>query len=488
MNSTKVLKYTNVEHISNNFMAPAVFKITRFPKPLVKSPYPPKPFPLKVTHVANPPKMYQKEEEKVRRPLQNKENLNVNKPFAKKMEKLPSLLGTGNSLPQKVTKLVKLEPEVKLTGVEFKKQFSSEDLYTDERVALEDEYGLPKEDIFHIDETDNFEIQSVPADNYENLNTAQRREQESSSNSNGEATEGCSGLKKGIDNDAIIADISTMDGLSMYEDIIEGTQKKLWEDEDYENLDIFFTENKQKSEANDNLTHFDCTFSKAHDEDFEEEKVQKSVNKTPSEKFPFHVDFKDEDYEGEFDHLFYDVPMMEDSVPLFKKQSYKQERGLSLFEEEVKLFREDLSSRFGNEDCRNRSLSKITVDDWYKKDWRNHALTENSGVSVAENECANMEVDEPEYFKKFDSILLGHDEEKDIPTPTIYDENINSGCYTEPLMNEMPKPLKVPSEDDFCQNNRSSHVSEIGEDPVTEGKEDSDELPLFNHLPEPLSF
>lgn len=488
MNSTKVLKYTNVEHISSNFMAPAVFKITRFPKPVVKSPYPPKPFPLKVTHVANPPKMYQNEEEKVRKPLQNKENLNVNKPFAKKMQKNPTPVETGITLQRKVTKLIKLEPEVKLKGVELKKQCSSEDLYTEERVALEDEYGLTRDDLFQIDETDNFEAQSMDVENYENLNVPQHTEQESSTNVNGEAAEGCSGLKKGIDNDAIIADISTMDGLSMYEDIIEGTQKKLWEDEDYENLDIFFTENKQKSEANDNLTHFDWNISKAHDEDFEEEKVQKSVNKTPSEKFPFQVDFKDEDYEGEFDHLFYDAPMLEDSVPLFKKQSYKQERGLSLFEEEVKLFREDLSNRFDYEDCRNRSLSKITVDDWYKKDWRNHALTENSGASAAENECANMEIDEPEYFKRFDSILLGHDEVKDIPTPTIYDENINHDCYTEPLMNEMSKPNKVDSEDDFCQNNRSSHVSEMDVDPATEGKEESDDLQLFNHLPEPLSF
>mmetsp|Transcript_14111 Transcript_14111/g.15789 ORF Transcript_14111/g.15789 Transcript_14111/m.15789 type:complete len:208 (+) Transcript_14111:632-1255(+) len=199
----------------------------------------------------------------------------------------------------------------------------------------------------------------------------------------------------------------------MYEDLLEYTAKKQPEDEELENIDIFLADVVSKIEPNDNVTHFDCNFSKVNEDDFEEEKINTCLNKTPSESFPVLVDFKDDDYEMDLEKAFKNGPLCEDSVPLMKKHSYRMERGFSLFEEQPDMFIEEIPMKLNSKNSRERSYSKFTDDDWYKKDWRNHAITEQSIISVNENKCEEMEEEEPEYFKKFDSVLASQPKQEE---------------------------------------------------------------------------
>lgn len=430
-----------------------VFKVTRYQKEHLKNAYPAKPFPLSKNHVANPPKMYHKEEEKVKRNQNNKENITINRREISKLQKLEKPQKSHSGESRKLPALNTLEKEVKLTSVEFNKQKSSDELYNDERIALEDEYGLNKDDLFKLDETDDYETQSMLAESYEKLNSTHPMNQISNSNNNGDSTETCNDLKKGIDNDEIIADITTMDGLSMYEDILEGTQKKLVEDEEIENLNVFLKDVYQQSESQFLLD----SNTKIKPDSLEEEKVAKTGNKSTSENFQMMVDFKDDDYEMDFEAAFYNVPTPEASVPLFKKNSSRQERGFSLFEDSPQMFESEYFNKQSDVMGRNRSMSKITVDDWYKKDWRNHAPTEKSGLSVTEKDCDDMDVDEPEYFKKFDSVLLSHSQPKEsIVTPVIYSE-ISGLQEPEFLMGELD-PLKE-SEDNFIEQIARNEIS-----------------------------
>jgi PBP1b-binding outer membrane lipoprotein LpoB len=79
--------------------------------------------------------------------------------------------------------------------------------------------------MFQIQENEKFESQSMSHEQELNLNNSQAVDLLNGPVEGNTGEGNCNGLKKGIDNDAIIADISTMDGLSMYEDIIEDTQK-----------------------------------------------------------------------------------------------------------------------------------------------------------------------------------------------------------------------------------------------------------------------
>lgn len=123
------------------------------------------------------------------------------------------------------------------------------------------------------------------------------------------------GLNKGIENDLLIADISTMDGLSMYEDMFEANQKKFW-DEYEENVDIPILNCNVSPDEKDGYA--DCTMSKGNDKDLEEEKVHKFAGKFSPESFPYKIEFKDEEYDMDFDYDFYNSPMIDADVSLRK--------------------------------------------------------------------------------------------------------------------------------------------------------------------------
>lgn len=470
----------------HSYIGNPIFKITKCPRVTMKGAFVQQPFPLSTSQVTNPLRLYQMEEEKAKKINQNKENISLNKPVFPKMQKIEAeKKGVVSNTPSKVAPNSS-EKEVKLTSGNLNKQGSVDDMYSEERVALEDAYGLPNDELFNIDETDDYEVQSMDGGNYEKLNNASPTEQESDSNENDEPTETCNELKKGIDNDFIIADITTMDGLSMYEDILEGTEKKLWEDEDYENINIFFRDVYQQSDAPFATSHFDCAISKCHDEDFEEEKVQKPLNKTTSENFPMMVDFKEDDTEMDFESVFYTSVMLDSSVNLRKNKSNRQERGLSFFEHSPQMFAPDFSSNLGESIGRNRSLSKITVDEWYMKDWRNAVHSEKSGFSRIEKEEDKMEVEEPEYFKQFDSVLLAHSQAQEFVFPTIYsDINKNNEedfeiDESDPLKDPLDS-LGEPNEKTVFMNNDTEGLSYASEYP-------EDEMKIQNSLSKPTCF
>jgi hypothetical protein len=370
-------------------------------------------------------KFYRMEEEKANTFVINKENISYNEPGVSELQNILKTEKSKYKYFNRRPEFKKQEKEVKLNEVEFGAQDSSRDQYNDERVALEDEYGLPKDDMFQIQENEQFESQSMSHEQELNLNNSQVVDLLNGS-VEGNAGEGdCNGLKKGIDNEAIIADISTMDGLSMYEDIIEGTQKKQWEDEDLENVDIFFTDSHPRSEVNDNITHFDWSHSKGFEEDLEEEKVQKSVGKISSENFPKSVDFRDEEIDMEVEALLYDPQFFEESVPLLKKNSYREERGFSFFEEQPLMFPEEFSLNSNISGLRNRSMSKLTLDDWYGKDWRSNNFQNDYCPTFKANNQEEMQVEEPEYFKQFDKVL--NSAPKILEDPLNYSEikNVN---------------------------------------------------------------
>ena len=400
MNSTKLMKTPNLEYLGSGWMHPRIFDIQRIPRSSLKDPFFNGPFPLKKNHVSYTAKKYDVEEEKVNGQLANKENVSSNNASSINSNNLP---GSQKSRLGNFTGTFKFtgwKNDKKCGHLEQAIKNSSQDLYTEERVVLENEYGLPTDDMFRLTQDEAFETQPLAPENFENTHNEARAEEQVPPATNEESEPTCNGLKKGIDNDAIIADISTMDGLSMYEDILEVTQKKAWEDEEYENIDIFLTETYPRSEVNDNVTHFDCGQSKGLDEDFEEEKVQKSVSNK------IMGDFWGEDYEMDFESLLIKPQMMEESVPLHRKNSKRDERGLSFFDERSMMLSEEFNLDSNGQGLRNRSLSKITVDEWYWKDWRNSHTPSKFGThEKLVNGTDLQEEEEPDYFKQFDTIL-----------------------------------------------------------------------------------
>lgn len=462
MNSTKVLESQYPEQFSDLFWNQPVFKVTKFPRHCLKEPFEHKPFPLKKEHVATPSNRFLNEEEEGKWIYHNKENLSLNQ-NAKQVNNAPKVEKLKSLQTRQLMGLIKIEKEVKLTDFDMIHQSELEENYDEERVALENEYGLPSDDIFEINETEEFEAQIEIAESYNNLNNSHPMNQENSQEEVQPSTETCDGLKKGIDNDAIIADISTMDGLSMFGDLLEINEKKVWEDEELENIKIFFSDLGADCEASENLTHFDCTISKCHEEDLEEEKINTHVNKTSSENFPMVVDFQDEDYEMAFESAFYISPLDEQSVPLMKKTSYRLNRGFSLFEDSPEMFVEDPSNRFKGDASRQRSYSKFTEDEWYKMDWRNQMIVDKADAYLQQVKDNIMQVDEPEYFRQFDNVLAGGNE-----TPEMFEI---SGNFVETKTFNKVEHLDTIS-DNFkesvdeldCLNNRNFQIMNTDEE------------------------
>lgn len=414
MNSTKVLKPAHSEQFESQFCHWPPFKVEKMPKHTLKRDFPPIPFPLKKEHVANPTKKRLNEEEKGKMAIQNKENVGHNTTNLQKLIKPSNPTPEGGKKKYFSQSLKLLEKEVKLAQLEFSHQEGPGDFYDDERVALEDEYGLPQDDIFKIDATDEYEEQPKTPQKFENFNDSEKLNKQSLTPRNEAPQDSCDGLKKSIDNDALIADVSTVDGLSMYEDLLEYTTKKQPEDEELEKIDIFFHDLKGKAESGENLTNFDCNFSKANEEDFEEEKINTCKNQTPSESYLLPVDFKDEEYELDLEKALYNSPMCEEPIPLMKKSSLRMERGLSLFEDPSGGFLDDLKLHNQNEIARERSYSRFTEEGWYPKDFENNIVPEPSIPTVQEQKFEDIQMEEPEFLKEIEPVMAPESENEEL--------------------------------------------------------------------------
>lgn len=221
-------------------------------------------------------------------------------------------------------------------------------------------------------------------------------------------------LNKGIDNDVIVADLSTLDGLSLYGDMFDQYQKKCFEDE-YENIDLIIEDFNSPLYEADNMNQYDNTVSKGHEEDFEEEKkIQKPFFRSSPEKYSYIIDFKDEDYEMEIQENFYNSPMIEDNILLQKKYSYRTERSISLLEEQAILFADDIQPKICESPNRERSFSKVVEDEWYRKDWRLKNYNEQPGGMNDTLPFSHNDVEEPDYFKQFNSVLYKPAPKKEI--------------------------------------------------------------------------
>ena len=415
MSSTKILKNAAYEQLPHNMMDQRLFTITKtcppnFISPNITNLNPPVPNPIQRTNK-------KKEEEKVGGNLANKENKNICniKPinFIKEVKKSPKKL---KAIP-KVEKPIIIEKEVKLDCIEGLNSNELNEPYNDERVALEDEYGLDQDDLFDFSDLDQFETQSLHNENVHEFDQKVTHTQQISVDHH-ENSDSCSGLKKGIDNDAIVADLSTLDGLSLYGDMLDQLQKKCFEEE-FENIDIIIEDFNSPHYEAENINHYENTMSKGHEEDLEEEKIHKPFYKSSPEKYMYIMDFKDDNYDMDFHEDFYNTPMIEESVSFQKKFSNRTERSISFFEEQNALFAEDLHQKFSNLPNRERSFSKVSEDQWYRKDWRlKHYNDQPHGMNDALS-YNHKEIEEPDYFKQFNSVLYKPVQRKE-RIPIIY--------------------------------------------------------------------
>lgn len=403
MNSTKVMKVPHSEQFMDNFYPAAPFKIERFPKHPLKRDSLPKPFPLKKEHVANPTKKRLNEEEKGKWSFNNKENLGYNKRVIGEVVKMPPVSHTPTKPRYFSSSLKKLEKEVKIAQFELTEKEGPGDLYNDERLALENEYGLDQDDIFNFDAEDEYEEQDELAEKYENLNNSHPINNIRTTQEREENQETCDGLKKGIDNDALIADVSTDDEVSLYEDYIVFIKRNQSEGE-IENNEISAFDSQMKPDVIGNPSLYDCGFSKAFEEDFEEEKINTRQNKSPSESYLMMVDFKDDDYEMDLEKALHNSPMYEQTVPLMKKSSLRMERGLSLFEDHSGGFLDDFPAELQKKQSRERSYSKFSEDAWYNKEWHNNFITEQSHASCVEEKFEDIQMEEPEFLNMLNKI------------------------------------------------------------------------------------
>lgn len=354
-------------------------------------------------------------EEEKSRPQNLNRNANPQpqpKPIAKPMQMKDKENRPNSQNVQKVAKLVKKvqEKEVKLTSVEFEADEKYNKIYSDERLAIEDTYGLPSDDVFEIDVNDHFDSQSESAFECHNFDESIQTNLDLVPVNNGDThNEDFGNLKKGIDNDAVIADISTMDGLSIYGDYLDNICKKCYEDDNEEDeelakIDIFLTDVPMQDELISNHTRFDCTISRNNDDDNEEEKIQTTPTKYDKEGFPIMSEFRDDDYHFEFDHGLYDTPMI-DEVSLVKRSSHKTDRCMSLFEDTPRPFSLDFFKQ-DKFNPRERSHSKFTEIDIYKGEWRNCLQFEKHSSALHNDVVMLPSQKEFDYFKKFDEVLL----------------------------------------------------------------------------------
>ena len=159
MSSTKVLKNAGYEQLPHNMMDQRLLNITKpFPQnyisPNIANLNPPCPYPIQRS-------LKKKEEEKVGKNLVNKENKNtsnIKQTQPPKENKKPQKKQTKKP---KIEKPKIIEKEVKLISIENLKSLELNEPYDDERLALEDEYGLDHDDLFDISDFDHYETQSL---------------------------------------------------------------------------------------------------------------------------------------------------------------------------------------------------------------------------------------------------------------------------------------------------------------------------------------
>lgn len=194
-----------------------------------------------------------------------------------------------------------------------------------------------------------------------------------------------------------------MDGLSVLEDIIEGTRKKSVDEDEIENIDIYFPDVFIPNEFNYQSAPYDCIMSKGNEDDFEEEKIHTTPKKHDKEKFLLH-NFQDEDFLMDFDHVNYDIPMIGENA-LLRTISHKTDRCMSLLNDEPIPFILDYKK---NKEIsfRERSFSKCTETEWYDRDWRNAVPNEQSLMIKTQQPSAQLVEEEHEYFKQFDDVLM----------------------------------------------------------------------------------
>jgi len=202
------------------------------------------------------------------------------------------------------------------------------------------------------------------------------------------------------------------------------------------------------------------------------------------------VDFKDEDYDMEMEKALLNSPMFEETVPLMKKHSYKMERGLSLFEEHPDMFTDDFKVEIQKISLRERSYSKFTEDEWYRKEWKNHVATDQSNLSAKDQKFENIVVEESEYFKKLDSVLVSESqEEENANFPVGNSEEIGIEYQNNEIPFNFSDLFKTPIEEqeEFEENGiQFGQVQNEDEDVLS--KILIQEFSNFHILPEPSCF
>lgn len=192
MSSTKLLKNAGYEQLPHNIMDQRLLNITKtipqgYISPNIVHLNPPCPSPIQRS-------LMKKEEEKVGRNLINKENKNTSnlkQASASKVTKKPQKKQVAKT---KKAKHVVEEKEVKLTSIENLKSLESKEPYNDERLALEDEYGLDQDDLFDISDFDHYETQSLHNEVTEEFDQIITSSQQISVDQQ-ESSENCGGLK-----------------------------------------------------------------------------------------------------------------------------------------------------------------------------------------------------------------------------------------------------------------------------------------------------
>ena len=202
------------------------------------------------------------------------------------------------------------------------------------------------------------------------------------------------------------------------------------------------------------------------------------------------VDFKDEDYDMEMEKALLNSPMFEETVPLMKKHSYKMERGLSLFEEQPDMFTDDFKVEIQKISLRERSYSKFTENEWYRKEWKNHVATDQSNLSAKDQKFENIVVEESEYFKKLDSVLVFESqEEENVNFPVGNSEEIGIEYQNNEFPFNFSDLFKTPIEEqeEFEENGiQFGQVQNEDEDILS--KILIQEFSNFHILPEPSCF
>ena len=418
------MKSSDLEDFNSKYMPNPIFRITRFDRSSLKPVCGAKPFLIKPGSFKNQNNVRKKEEEKLKPQYVHKIG-NVEKlvkptfNFSKTENELHYMDTT------KSAQMVKsLEKEVKLSNMESLADEKFDKQYSDERLAIEDTYGLVEDDMFDINQNNEFETLSETARDYQGLNQSHPMNQDDMPVATNESGDHCDGLKKGIDNDAVIADISTMDGLSVYGDLLNSNSKKYWMFDQIDGINVLIDDslNHPLDGNKSSNKHRNHTIGRNYEDNIEEEKVQHSPTKYENDDFPMMIDF-------EINQRLMDTSMADD-IQLVKHNSYKQARCMSLFEEESRMFAQD----FGQDHTlRDKSFSDISEKEWYDRDWKNPTTFENEFTKNVSLKQIKAE-EEDEYFKKFDDVLV---------QPDLKSEGFTNLNFTENNTGDYPKSSKI---------------------------------------------